>query len=238
MTSTVTSAPLPDSADVVVVGAGLSGLSCALLLERAGVNVHVVEAADAVGGRVRTDEVDGFLLDRGFQVLLTAYEEVQSQVDLPRLDLRSFDPGSIIWNGRSLEQLGDPFRNPTSAMASLSAKVGSLGDKMKVAGLRRRLTAGTVADCFAGPERSTQEELQAEGFSADFIDTFFRPFLGGVFLERELRTSASLLRYYFRCFAIGDATLPAGGMQRLPELLASPLEERITLNTPVSSNRY
>jgi phytoene dehydrogenase-like protein len=88
-------APLPSSAEVVVVGAGLSGLSCALFLEQAGLDVHVVEASDAVGGRIRTDKVDGFRLDRGFQVLLTAYEEVQAQIDLPQLDLRAFKAGSL-----------------------------------------------------------------------------------------------------------------------------------------------
>ncbi len=228
------SAPLPASVDVLIIGAGLSGLSCALHLDRAGVEVHVVDASDDVGGRIRTDDVDGFRLDRGFQVLLTAYEEVQTQVDLPRLQLKAFKPGSLIWNGSSVERMGDPFRDPASALASLGAKVGSLGDKLKVARLRRRLTSHPADACFSGPERTTQEELEASGFSAEFIDTFFRPFLGGVFLERALDTSASLFRYYFRCFALGEATVPAEGMQRLPELLAEPLDERITLNARAS----
>ncbi|MDE0899452.1 MAG: NAD(P)/FAD-dependent oxidoreductase [Longimicrobiales bacterium] len=228
-------APLPSSAEVVVVGAGLSGLSCALFLEQAGLDVHVVEASDAVGGRIRTDEVDGFTLDRGFQVLLTAYEEVQAQIDMPQLDLRAFKAGSLIWNGRSLEKMGDPYRDPASAMASLRAKVGSLADKMRVAKLRRRLTNAPAGDCFSEPDRSTQDELESLGFSAEFIDTFFRPFLGGVFLERPLETSASLFRYYFRCFAIGEATVPAQGMQRLPEQMASTLDERISLGTTVQA---
>jgi phytoene dehydrogenase-like protein len=231
------SAALPDRTDVLVVGAGLSGLACAGLLQRAGVDVHLVDAADAVGGRVRTDEVDGFLLDRGFQVLLTAYEEVQAQIDLARLDVRAFRPGSMVWNGEALQTMGDPFRDPASALASMSARVGSLGDKMKVASLRRSLLSGSAEACFEGPERSTQEELEALGFSADFIDTFFRPFLGGVFLERGLETSASLFRYYFRCFAAGDVVVPAHGMQRLPELMAGPLGGRITLGARVTEVR-
>ncbi len=231
------SAPLPDRADVLVVGAGLSGLACALLLERRGVDVHLIEASDGVGGRVRTDLVDGFRLDRGFQVLLTAYEEVQAQVDLPRLDLCAFRAGSIVWNGRGLQTLADPFRQPSHALASARARVGSLGDKLKVASLRRKLLAGPPEACFTGPERTTLAELESLGFSADFIDGFFRPFLGGVFLERELETSASLFRYYFRCFAAGDAAVPARGMQELPELLAAPLEDRITLEAPVDALR-
>jgi phytoene dehydrogenase-like protein len=221
----------------VVVGAGLAGLSAALLLEREGVNVHVVEASDAVGGRIRTDDVEGFRLDRGFQVLLTAYEEVARQVDLARLDVRPFKAGSLVWNGSGLQRMTDPFRDPTGALASAAARVGSLGDKVKVASLRRGLLSNPASDCFRGPERSTLEELRELGFSEAFIDTFFRSFLGGVFLERDLETSARLFRYYFRCFAAGDVVVPARGMQRLPELLAQPLDERITLEAPVSAVR-
>jgi phytoene dehydrogenase-like protein len=228
------SAPLPTATEILVVGAGLSGLACARLLESQGVDVHVVEASDAVGGRVRTDRVEGFTLDRGFQVLLTAYEEVQAQVDLSRLSLQSFEPGSLVWSGRALETLGDPFRNPTRALAALRARVGTIGDKTRVARLRQRLLGRSADDCFAGPERSTREELEALGFSTAFIDAFFRPFLGGVFLERDLETSASLFRYYFRCFAAGAVALPAGGMQHLPELLAQTLDGRITLNARAS----
>jgi len=231
------STPLPKRAEVLVVGAGLSGLSSALLLEQEGIDVHVVEAADAVGGRVRTDVMDGFLLDRGFQVLLTAYEEVQSQVDVAHLDLKAFKPGSMVWNGSGLQRMSDPFRDPAGALASMSARVGTMGDKMKVASLRRDVLSRSADACFDGPERSTLEELRALGFTEEFIDTFFRSFLGGVFLERGLETSAGLFRYYFRCFAAGDATVPSGGMQALPELLASPLEGRITLDAAAADIR-
>lgn len=233
----IESAALPARTEALVIGAGLSGLACASLLARAGVDVHVVDAADTVGGRVRTDEVQGFLLDRGFQVMLTAYGEVQSQVDLAGLDVRAFRPGSKVWNGEALQTMGDPFRDPGSAVASMRARVGSFGDKLKVASLRRDLLAGPVEACFEGPERSTQEELEALGFSTPFIDTFFRPFLGGVFLERRLETSSSLFRYYFRCFAAGDAVVPARGMQRLPELMALPLAGRITLDARAAEVR-
>lgn len=235
MNRPMTSAPVPDRAAVLVVGAGLSGLACARILNEQGVDVHVLEASDGIGGRVRTDAVDGFLLDRGFQVLLTAYQEVRDQVGLERLDLRVFDPGSLVWTGTSMERLGDPWRDPSSALASLRAGVGTLGDKMKVGALRRRVLSLTPEACFQGEDRSTRRELEAWGFSPGFIDRFFTPFLGGVFLERELETSARLFRYYFRCFSAGEAALPAGGMQRLPGLLAEGLAGRITLGAPVIS---
>jgi phytoene dehydrogenase-like protein len=218
---------------VVVIGAGLAGLACARRLLDQGVDVSVIEAADAVGGRIRTDDIDGYRLDRGFQVMLTAYEELRAHVDLEQLDLRAFAPGSMVWSGRGLEQLSDPFRAPSALLASARARVGTLEDKLRVANLRRRLLSRSPETAFEGVERSTLEELRAEGFSEAFIEQFFRPFLGGVFLERSLQTSSSLFRYYFRCFAAGDAAVPAKGMQRLPELLAAPLEGRIRLNTSV-----
>ncbi|NNF13084.1 MAG: FAD-dependent oxidoreductase [Gemmatimonadetes bacterium] len=229
----IISSPLPSSTDAIVIGAGLSGLAAARQLVEQGIDAHVVDASDAVGGRVRTDEVDGFRLDRGFQVLLTAYEELQAQVDLARLDLATFKAGSMIWTGKRLETLGDPYRNPSSVISTLGAQVGTMTDKMKVASLRRRLLGRSPSECFDGPDRSTLEELESLGFSRGFIDSFFRPFLGGVFLERELATSARLFNYYFRCFAAGDAAVPSAGMQRLPELLAEPLRGRVTLNAPV-----
>lgn len=235
-----TAAPLagvspPARAQVVVVGAGLAGLSCARLLDREGVDVHVLEASDGVGGRVRTDRVEGFLLDRGFQVLLTAYEEVREQVDLARLNLHEFEPGSLVWNGRGLHRLADPFRAPGSAIASLVAPVGTLMDKLRVALLRFRLLGERAGHEFEGPDRSTLDELRHLGFGEAFIDGFFRPFLGGVFLERDLTTSSHLFRYYFRCFAADRVTLPGAGMQALPEQLAEPLEGRVWTDTRVGA---
>ncbi len=227
------SSPLPARPEVLVVGAGLAGLSCARLLETAGKDVHVLESSDAVGGRVRTDEVDGFLMDRGFQVILTAYEELQRQVDLEFLGLEAFQPGSLIWNGERLVFLSDPWREPASALSSLRAPVGTLKDKMTVAKLRHRVLAMSPEACFQGTDRTTREELEALGFSEEFIGLFFRPFLGGVFLERTLETSSRLFQYYFRCFSAADAAVPAKGMGRLPELLATPLAGRITLGATV-----
>lgn len=229
--------PVPRRADVVVVGAGLAGLACARHLLERGIDVHLVEASDAVGGRVRTDVVRGFRLDRGFQVLLTAYEEVGTQIDLSRLDVRAFEPGSIVWTGRGLVEMPDPFRRPSKALAAARAPLGTFADKLRVASMRHSLLADSPEACFHGPARSTEDELEALGFSGGFIDEFFRPFLGGVFLERALSTSAHLLRYYFRCFSVGDAVLPAEGMQRLPEVLAAPLTDRITLNCRVKEVR-
>ena len=226
---------IPQRTDVVIVGAGLSGLACARLLQAEGIDIVVLDSSDAVGGRMRSDQVEGFILDRGFQVLLTAYEELNRSANLNALDLKRFKPGSLIWTGKRLERLGDPFRNPTTLPTSILAKVGTLEDKLRVALLRQRLLRRPAHMAFDGPARSTEDELRQEGFSESFIDQFFRPFLGGVFLERGLKTSASLFRYYFRCFAAGDAAVPALGIQRLPEQIAEPLGALVKVNTTVRS---
>ena len=222
---------LPTEVDVLIVGAGLAGLACARLLTLSGINTHIIEASSSVGGRVKTDEMNGFLLDRGFQVLLTSYNELKNQVDLEQLDLRAFKSGSLIRSQDQFHLLSDPIKHPSDLMSTVQARVGSLSDKTKTAILKYRLLSLRPDKCFDGPERTTQSELERLGFSQRFIDTFFRPFLGGVYLEKSLNTSSSLFNYYLRCFSSGETTLPSGGMQRLPELLAQDLEGRVTFNT-------
>ena len=127
-----------DSKPVLIVGAGMAGLSCAVHLHRAGIAVKVFEASDGVGGRVRTDIVDGFRLDRGFQVYLDAYEETGKLLDLPALDLQAFEPGALVYRGGKLHRLMDVFRRPGSALESLKAPVGSFGIRRVLGGCARR----------------------------------------------------------------------------------------------------
>lgn len=213
--------------DVVIVGAGLAGLSCARRLERAGVSIAVLDASDAVGGRVRTDEVDGFLLDRGFQVLLTAYPEARQQLDYQALDLKRFLPGALVRHGGAFHALTDPWRRPGRALQSLFSPVGSLGDKLRVARLRSRVRQGTLEDQMRQPETTTLEMLEEAGFSRGMIEQFFRPYLGGIFLEPELRTSSLMFRFVFRMFAEGDASVPAGGMGAIPRQMAAHLSDGV-----------
>lgn len=225
---------LPAQCDVVVIGAGLAGLAAARTLHEAGVDVHVVEAADAVGGRVRTDDVDGFLLDRGFQVILTAYPELERQFDVDALDLCPFDPGALVWmNGRGHE-VSDPFRRPSSLVSTAVAPVGSVLDKARIAFLRRRVKSGRAADLLRGDDLTTRAVLERAGFSTTMLERFFRPLVGGIQLDPELTASRRMFDVVFRMLAEGDAAVPAGGMQRLPEQLASRLPaSRLHLSTEV-----
>ncbi len=209
--------------DVIVIGAGLAGLSCALSLQAAGVTVTVLEAADAPGGRVRTDTVDGFLLDRGFQVMLTAYPEAKRLLDYPALDWKNFEPGALVWHGGKFHRFADPVRNPGAAAQFLVDSIVPFTDKLHVAKLRARVQQGTLEELFARPEKTTREYLQAVPFSANIIERFFEPFFGGVFLERELVTSSRFFEFLFRMFSVGDTAVPAAGMQQIPLQLASGL---------------
>jgi phytoene dehydrogenase-like protein len=209
--------------DVIIIGAGLSGLSCARQLNQRGLRCTVLEASDGVGGRVRTDTVEGFRLDRGFQVFLTSYPEAKANLNYRELDLKPFLPGALIrYQGRFYE-LTDPWRRPLSAFSSLFSPIGSLHDKLRIAALRSKTLKGTLTDQFSEPEVSSLKLLQEMGFSSLMINRFFRPFLGGIFLDAELQTSSRMLNFVFRMFSLGSACLPSQGMEAIPKQLAASL---------------
>jgi phytoene dehydrogenase-like protein len=211
--------------DVIVVGAGVAGLCCARELHAAGLDVLVLERGDAPGGRVRTDAVDGFLLDRGFQVLLTAYPEARRVLDFERLGLRPFESGALIRKDGRFSRVADPFRHPVRAFESLRDAPGSVPDKLRVARLRRRLSHGSINEVLTAPQVTTAEALRLEGFSSGLVEAFFRPFLGGIFLDPSLETSSRLFAFVFKLFSEGEAALPAGGMQAIPRQLAEDLPD-------------
>ena len=224
------------SSDLVVIGAGLAGLTAARTIQRSGRSVVVLEASDAVGGRVRTDEVDGFLLDRGFQVMLTAYPELRRQANLDELDLRAFDPGALVWRNGKGHVVSDPFRAPATIATSALAPIGTLGDKMRVAALRLRARRIRHDELLRGNDISTIVALRGFGFSTKIIDRFFRPLFGGIQLDPTLATSRRMFDIIFRSLADGESVVPARGMQRLPEHLAAALTPgTVRLNTRVTA---
>jgi phytoene dehydrogenase-like protein len=211
--------------DVIVVGAGLAGLCCARELADHDVDVQVLERGDAPGGRLRTDEADGFLLDRGFQVLLTAYPEARRVLDYERLGLRPFYAGALVRHRGAFTRFADPLRHPLDAARGLRTGPGSVLDKLRVARLRRRLSGASLNEVLEAPQVTTGEALHSEGFSPAMVDGFFRPYLGGIFLDPELETSSRLFAYVFKLFAEGEAALPAAGMQAIPRQLAESLPQ-------------
>ena len=222
--------------DVVIVGAGLAGLACARTLQASGVDVLVLESSDGVGGRVRTDEVDGFHLDRGFQILLTAYPELQRWFDLDALGFRRFAPGARVRIDGRFRTVGDPLRRPADLPATIAAPVGSLADKLRLLRLIASVRRGSARDLLHRRDMSTADRLRLAGFSDRFIDSFMRPLFAGIQLDPDLEVSARRFEMILRMLAVGDSGVPASGMGALPAALAEPLiAGSVRLLTPVAS---
>ncbi|MDG2026854.1 MAG: FAD-dependent oxidoreductase [Acidimicrobiales bacterium] len=211
------------SHDVVIVGAGLAGLAAAVRLREKGHEPLVLERSDGPGGRVRTDVVDGFRLDRGFQTLLTAYPAAQEQLDYDTLDLCTFDPGALVRVGGEFHRVSDPFRCPGDAFGTLRAPVGSFKDKRTVLKFRKKVQAIDLDHLFTEKETTAAERLSSMGFSPTMIDTFLRPLFSGIALDDDLRFSSRSLEFIFRMLSEGDATVPRLGMGAIAQQLADRL---------------
>lgn len=212
-------------ADVIVIGAGISGLIAAIELQKAGKKVVVLEAGDSPGGRVSSETVDGFILDRGFQVYLTAYPEGKKYLDFKKLRLCPFIPGAMLLKGGRKYKIGDPFRNSSLIIPTILSPAGSLNDKLKLLMLQNSLKDKQITQIFKQEEKSSMEALKGEyDFSDKMIQHFFQPFFSGIFLENELQTSRRMMDFTFKMFAEGYAAIPEPGMQEIPRQLAEQLK--------------
>jgi len=210
--------------DVAIVGAGATGLIAAQLLQQAGLRVMVYEQAAQPGGRLATEFHDGLQLDRGFQVLLTAYPAVKRYLDVSALYAKAFAPGAnVLMPGGESTSVADPLREPSRIFQTLTSGVGSLGDKLRLLRLVGYVNGRNPEQLFELQETSTEEFLKGWGFSAQIIERFFRPFYGGIFLERRLETSQRMFLFTFKMFAEGAAVLPKGGIVAVAQQLASRL---------------
>jgi phytoene dehydrogenase-like protein len=187
--------------EVIIIGAGIAGLTCGKYLNDYGIESLVLEASDAVGGRVRTDEVEGFLLDRGFQILLTEYPEAKKLLDYNALNLKTFRSGALIRLDNDFSVISDPFKEPAQVFRTLFSSVGSLGDKLKVLQLSNEVAKENTDEFFNEKATDTLSYLQRYGWSEEMITNFFKPFFGGVFLENELSTGK---REYSNLIPEGD----------------------------------
>ena len=267
-----------NDADVVVVGAGMAGLTCAVKLResRPDLNVKVIESADDVGGRVRSDVVDGFILDRGFAIFLTSYPEVRSRRSFPpsvslhlyiyifvylyiyiiagqwsvlffdtfaqakaildygALDLKPFYAGALVRHEGGFHRVADPFRHPQDVLGTLGNPIGSIVDKVKVGILRFQAMLMSVDQILAMPETTTATAVDAQGFSSAMKNLFFRPFLGGIFFNRDLSTTSRMFYFVMKMLATGSNCLPANGIGAVSAQLAARLPSgSIALNTKV-----
>jgi phytoene dehydrogenase-like protein len=211
--------------DAIIIGGGLAGLCCARRLHQEGLSFTVLEASDGPGGRVRTDELDGFLLDRGFQVLLTAYPEAQEVLDYEALELCAFVPGALVRKDGQFFRISDPWREPGSWFRNFFSPIGSMLDKFRLSRLRSHVLGRSIEELFDAPEMSTRQALERYSFSPRFIDEFFRPWFGGIQLESKLNASSRMFEFIFRMMSDGDVAVPARGMGQIPAQLAAALPE-------------
>jgi len=223
------------SSDIAILGGGISGIIAALELESKGVSPTIYESTDRLGGRVKTDFFDDIPLDHGFQVLLTAYSEVVKYLDLSALELHYFRPGAYIFGkDGKVELIGDAFRDSSFLWPTIKANSASLLDKIKLLVEQRRISGLPVEEIFNQRDQSTLESLYSK-YSERFINQFFKPFYGGIFLEKELQTSVKQFEFVFHMFANGYAALPKGGMQSVIDQLSAKLTKtKVLLNHKVT----
>jgi protoporphyrinogen oxidase len=207
----------------VIIGGGISGLTCAKYLNEKGYNFMLFEGSDALGGRVRTDKVDGFLLDRGFQILLTNYPEAKKILNYNKLDLKYFGSGAMIKAEKGFMKMENPFRNKMAYLTMAFSSVGTLSDKLKIRKFANELAEIPDDEFFKMQATDTLAFLRNYGWSEKIINNFFKPFYGGVFLENNLVTSSNFFQFTFKQFFMGDAAIPANGIQAIPEQIAEML---------------
>jgi protoporphyrinogen oxidase len=219
-----------------IIGAGVSGLVAAKVLETKGYFPVIIEATDRVGGRVKTDVVQGYQLDHGFQVLLTAYPYAQKYLDFDALELQYFLPGAAIFNNGNQKILGDPLRNISLLLPTLFSGIGTVSDKFKILKLNLLLKKTTLEEIFEKSEKTTYNYLIDFGFSEEIIHTFFKPFFSGIFLEPNLETSSRMFEFVYKMFGEGAAALPKAGIEAIPKQLKESLKQTTFLfNTHVKT---
>lgn len=202
-----------------IIGAGVSGLIAARVLEDNGFSPVVIEATDRVGGRVKTDIIDGYQLDHGFQVLLTAYPAAKKYLNFEALELQKFLPGATIFSNGNTKTIGDPLRDLSLLIPTLSSGIGTISDKVKVLKLNQLLKKTSLSEIFVKPEKTTLQYLLDFGFSEEMISKFFKPFFSGIFLEPKLETSSRMFEFVYKMFGEGYASLPKAGIEAIPKQL-------------------
>ncbi|WP_108116703.1 FAD-dependent oxidoreductase [Kordia periserrulae] len=221
---------------IYIVGAGISGLIAAKVLEDNGYHPEIIEATERVGGRVKTDIVNGYQLDHGFQVLLTSYPAAKKYLDYDALSLQKFLPGAAIFTEGTQKTIGDPLRNLSLFFPTLFSGIGNFSDKLKVLKLNKHLKKKSLDEIFSQPETTTLAHLQKLGFSEEMISKFFKPFFSGIFLEPNLATSNRMFEFVYKMFGDGHAALPKAGIEAIPKQLASKLQHtKFHFNTRVKA---
>ncbi len=220
-----------------IIGAGLSGLTCSWYLKKNNIHdITIFESSEKAGGKLKTDHVDGFLLDRGFQVLLPAYPETKKVLDYQKLQLQRFHKGSLIYKNNKKIPFYDPENGFTALLKTVVFGPGTLLDKLILLKLKWTLGRLSVENIFSSKKTiSSLSYLRELGFSEKIIEEFWIPFYQGVFLENNLETDSKMLQFTFKMFAEAGAAVPKEGMGAIARQLVDYIgEEKIRYNTKVS----
>jgi protoporphyrinogen oxidase len=219
-----------------IIGAGISGLIAAQVLENYGYKPTIIEGSNSVGGRVKSDLVEGYLLDRGFQVLLTSYPAAKKYIDFDALEIQKLLPGATIFKNGKSQTIGDPLRSFSLLFPTLFSSIGTFSDKLKILKLNVLLKKKEIDTIFKEDEKTTLQYLIDVGFSEEMIQTFFKPFFSGIFLEPNLDTSSRMFEFVYKMFGEGLAVVPKAGIQAISNQLKDNLKNtKILLNSEVES---
>ena len=208
--------------DIVIIGAGIAGLACAMKLKKNNRNFIIIEQSDRVGGRVGSIKENEYIFDLGFQVYNTEYYKTNSLLNLKELKLKVFKPGASIYNGRRFEILSDPFRDPSTIFETFFSGMTTFKDKIKILTLKRALSSYCISED-QSEDMTTLKYLESYGFSNKIINGFFKPFFSGIFLENQLETSSKFFKNVFSNFNKGYAAVPVNGMQAIPDQMVKNL---------------
>ena len=208
--------------DIVIIGAGIAGLACAMKLKKNNRNFIIIEQSNRVGGRVGSIKENEYIFDLGFQVYNTEYYKTNSLLNLKELKLKVFKPGASIYNGRRFEILSDPFRDPSTIFETFFSGMTTFKDKIKILTLKRALSSYCISED-QSEDMTTLKYLKSYGFSNKIINGFFKPFFSGIFLENQLETSSKFFKNVFSNFNKGYAAVPINGMQAIPDQMVKNL---------------
>jgi protoporphyrinogen oxidase len=219
-----------------IIGAGLSGLTCAWYLKKNNIeDITIFESSEKAGGKLKTDRLGGYQMDRGFQVLLPAYPETKKVLDYDKLQLQRFQKGALIYKNGKQIPFYDPENGFKAMLKSVVNGIGSMLDKFILLKLQWTLSRVSVADIFNSKKTmSSLEYLRELGFSERIIADFWMPFYQGVFLENGLETDSRMLQFTFKMFAQAGAAVPKEGMEAIPVQLVDYIgADKIRFNTKV-----
>ncbi|MCU0316692.1 MAG: FAD-dependent oxidoreductase [Fimbriimonadaceae bacterium] len=219
------------SHDVVIVGGGLAGLVAARRLHQAGLEVLLVEKDHQLGGRMQTDEVEGFLLDRGFHVFYESYPHAMLELNLRALDLREFEPGAKVWDGKRMRAL-----HKGDILSTVFERFWSVTDLMRLNTWNATVREMSISDIWQMEDQPVEEFLLGQKLSREFIERFVRPFFGGIFLDRGLQESCRPFAFYWKMMEEGRTVIPAKGIGEIPRQIASDIPvERVRTGVTVAS---